>query len=84
MMGTPRTKVIKVPLKKNNSFNYTMMASFLTVIRSRRVLGFRCAMERTWNRVRTQIQVENILDFKYVLESEYNIFFWHNFMLNKA
>ena len=41
-------------------------------------------MERTWNQVRTQIRVEKILDFKYVLESKYNTFFGLHFMLNKT
>ena len=30
--GSPRKKVIKVPFKTNNSFNSTMMVSFLPVI----------------------------------------------------
>ena len=35
MMGT-LNKVIKVPFKTNNSFNSTMMASFLPVIVSKK------------------------------------------------
>ena len=34
-MGTPE-KVMKVPFKTNNSFNSTMMASFLSVIVSKK------------------------------------------------
>ena len=36
MMGTPRKGDSKVPFKTNNSFNSTMMASFLPVLVSKK------------------------------------------------